>query len=86
MARELRVFATYKDASEAFIAERGVGHYFTRMEVVKGDGSRVRFLGLDSSDPVWQMSGLRFTKITAHPDCNIERLAYLHLLLRCPNA
>ena len=82
---ELRVFPTHEAAAAAFHAERGVGHYFTRMEVTKRDGSRVRFLALQSSDPLLQLRGQEFTKITLHADVTLEQAALLRLLLRNPD-
>lgn len=61
---ELRVFPTHMQALEAFNAERGVGHYFTRLEVVKLDGSRVKFVGMNTRDPLWQLRGMQFDKVT----------------------
>lgn len=79
---ELRVFPTHEAAVTAFHAERGVGHYFTRMEVTKRDGSRVRFLSLQSSDPLLRLRGQEFTKITLHADVTVEQAALLKILLR----
>lgn len=79
---ELRVFPTHEAAATAFHAERGSAHYFTRMEVTKRDGERVRFLALQSSDPLLRLRGQEFTKITLHADVTVEQAALLKILLR----
>ena len=82
---ELRVFGSRKEAVKAFHAEEGSGYYFAQMEVTKRNGSRVRFITLESSDPLLRLRGQEFTKITLHADVTVEQAALLHLLLRNPD-
>lgn len=79
---ELRVFRTHEAAAAAFYAEDGAGHYFAQMEVVKRDGKRVRFIALQSAEPLLQLRGQYFTKITIDEPVTPAQAELLQLLLR----
>lgn len=60
---ELRVYPTLKEAEAAFLAERGVGHYFRQLEVLKIDGTRVKFAAVDGLRGAEWLATYAFDKV-----------------------
>lgn len=79
---ELRVFPTHREAEDAFRAERGVGHYFHQLEVLKNDGTRVKFVSADSLRNSEYLLGYKFNKIEGIEKLPENRRRFFMALLR----
>lgn len=79
---ELRVFPTHQVALAAFDAERGRAHDFRRLEVLKGDGKRVKFVSAESLRNSEVLTGLRFDSIWLHPDVPHPRRRFFMALVK----
>lgn len=70
---ELRLFPTHREAVEAFDRERGRGHDFRRLEVLRGDGSRVKFASIDSLRNAEVLLGMTYSRVWVSENCDLAR-------------
>lgn len=79
---ELHLFPTHREAVDAFDREKGRGHDFRRLEVLKGDGKRIKFASIESLRNAEILLGMSFDRVVVHENVNLEQRRRFLALIR----